>query len=72
VNERLNGEGIPRDTLPWALTQRRLVLRARSIDKCLLCCAPNVNEAGICEVCYTLLRPEEQGLAERWLAGVGP
>jgi hypothetical protein len=73
VNERrLNGEGIIRSDLPWVLTQRRFVLRARKNDRCLLCCAPEVNEAGLCDNCYCQLPADELALAEKWMSGVGP
>ncbi|HXH62008.1 MAG TPA: hypothetical protein VNI20_11700 [Fimbriimonadaceae bacterium] len=70
--ERVNSQGIPRDHLEWALAQRRIVERARREDACLLCRANGVNEAGLCDLCYTQLREPEQVLAERWLSGVGP
>jgi len=71
--ERLNSEGISRDQLRYVLTQRRLVQTARRIDSCLLCRRSGVNEAGLCDVCYSLLDdPEEQAIAHRWLTGEGP
>lgn len=70
--ERLNGEGIPRSQLAWALTQAHLVRSAIKIDSCLLCRAERVNEAGLCNLCYTLLQPNEQVLAERWFIGMAP
>lgn len=70
--ERWNSEGIPRDHLAWALTQRRFVEAARRIDACLLCRRPKVNEAGLCTVCHSLLDDRERALAQRWLTGVGP
>ncbi len=69
---RLNPEGIPRDQLRYALSQRRFVMTARRIDACLLCRNPRVNESGLCEVCYALLTDEELRLASRWLSGEGP
>jgi hypothetical protein len=71
--ERLNSEGIPRDTLRIALKSRRDVLTARRINSCLLCRRIGVNETGLCDVCYGLLDdPEELRLANRWLTGEGP
>jgi hypothetical protein len=71
--ERLNSEGIPRANLRFALRDRRAVSGARRIDSCLLCRRSRVNEAGLCDVCYSLLDdPEEQRLAQRWLSGEGP
>jgi len=70
--ERLNSEGIPRHHLLFALKDRRTVMAARRIDRCLLCRRSSVNEAGLCEVCWTLLSDEELRQGERWLAGVGP
>jgi hypothetical protein len=70
--ERLNSEGIPRDHLKHALRNKRLVRDARRINSCLLCRRIGVNEAGICEVCYSLLNDEEQRLAEAWIRGGGP
>jgi hypothetical protein len=71
--ERLNPEGIPRDDLRYALTQRRFVMSARRMNSCMLCKRIGVNETGLCEVCYGLLDdPEELRLANRWLTGEGP
>jgi hypothetical protein len=70
--ERLNSEAIPRDKLMLALRNRRLVMEHRKLDKCLLCCSPDVNESALCIVCWSLLSDEEYKLGERWLCGVGP
>lgn len=70
--ERLNNEGIPRESLILAMRDRRTVATARRIDTCLLCRRPRVNEAGLCEVCYGALDGDELRLATRWLQGVGP
>jgi len=70
--ERLNSEGIRRGELRFALTQPKMVADARRIDSCLLCRNGPVNEAGLCEVCYTILSDEEFRLAQRWLTGEGP
>jgi hypothetical protein len=70
--ERYNSEGIARDLLQQALRDRRLVHQARRIDNCLLCRAPNVNEAGLCRVCWVLLDEEELQLAKSWMNGAGP
>jgi hypothetical protein len=69
--ERYNSEGIPRDLLSVALKDRRAVLNARKIDKCLLCRAPKVNEAGLCPVCWVLLSDDEMALARKWTVGAG-
>lgn len=70
--ERWNSEGIPRETLLWALTQKRFIVRAIQDDACLLCKSSKVNEAGICEVCWALLNEEELKCANLWLSGAGP
>lgn len=70
--DRLNGEGIPRNQLEWALTQRKMVLTARKINSCLLCCSKPVNEGGICDVCMAILNDKELKLVERWMGGTGP
>lgn len=72
MDDRFNSEGIPRRRLSIALRTRRVVLTARRIDSCLLCKRPEVNEAGVCAVCYAILNDEELGLAERWMRGQGP
>jgi heterodisulfide reductase subunit B len=72
VDERLNSEGLRRDQLTWALTQARIVRGARKINSCLLCRDRGVNEAGLCNVCYTLLNDAEHRLANRWMSGEGP
>lgn len=64
--DRLNPEGIPRTQLAFALTQPRRVYEARRIDSCLLCRRPQVNDAALCEVCYSMLDGEEHRLASRW------
>lgn len=70
--DRSNSEGVPRHQLRWILRRAEFVRQARKIDRCLLCCAARVNEAGLCEGCCALLDPEEHLLVERWRAGVGP
>ncbi|MBS1707254.1 MAG: hypothetical protein JSS65_00880 [Armatimonadetes bacterium] len=70
--DRLNEEGVPRHQLGWVLTQPRFVHAARRIDACLLCRHPKVNEAGLCDGCYSSLESPELDLAERWLAGAMP
>jgi hypothetical protein len=71
--ERLNSEGIPRHELKLALGTRRLVAHARRIDTCLLCRRHGVNEAGLCEVCYSMIvDAEELELVQSWLRGEGP
>ena len=70
--DRVNAQGIPRRRLAWTLTQRRHVLHAIEEDACLLCRAPGLNEAGLCDVCYALLDDREIKIAERWLGGTGP
>ncbi|MFY9235070.1 MAG: hypothetical protein WAO58_11505 [Fimbriimonadaceae bacterium] len=69
---RLNSEAIPRKDLALALRNRRLVREFRRIDKCVLCRRVGVNEAALCDVCYSLLNDEEAPLAEAWLRGGGP
>lgn len=70
--DRVNSEGIKRDALEWVLTRRDLVMRARRINSCLLCCQGPVHEAGLCYVCSVLLSEKEQVLVERWMSGAGP
>lgn len=70
--ERWNSEGLPRDSLAWALRQARFVMAARAEDRCLLCRREEVNEAGLCRPCMALLDDEELDLATRWLSGVAP
>jgi hypothetical protein len=71
--DRLNSQGIPRDSLKFALGQRRIVMAARRTGSCMLCRRRGVNETGLCDVCYSLLDdPEELRLANRWLTGEGP
>jgi hypothetical protein len=72
MRDRINAQGVPRDELYWVMSQSRFVRKARKIDRCLLCCANGVNEAALCDNCYTLLNEKELELAERWLSGVGP
>lgn len=66
---RYNSEGIPRDELVWALTQRRLVREARKIDSCLLCRRDGVNEAALCPICWAILDEIELTAATRWTSG---
>ena len=70
--DRMNAEGIPRDQLLFALKDRRYVASACKIDSCLLCRRNRVNEAGLCQVCWTMLSDEEMAQGTRWLVGVGP
>ncbi len=70
--DRINSEGIQRWRLSIALTDRHQVLNARKADMCLLCRRHRVNEAGLCDVCYSGLEGDEFRLASRWLSGVGP
>lgn len=72
MSDRLNSEGIQRHKLIQALGERRVVLSARRIDSCLLCRAHNVNEAGLCAMCWSQLTDEEIALGQRWLIGQGP
>ena len=69
---RLNSEGIPREHLLIALRDRRVVQAARYINSCLLCRRREVNEAGLCEVCWGMLEGEEIRMGERWMRGEGP
>jgi hypothetical protein len=70
--ERLNPEGIPRKQLSFVLSQSRRVHEARRIDRCLLCRRSRVNDAGLCELCYSMLDGEELRLATRWTVVGGP
>ncbi len=70
--ERVNSQGIPLEDLKYVLLHARFVHKARRVNRCLLCCEPNVNEAGLCDACYTQLPEAEAKLAERWIAGVEP
>lgn len=72
MDGRINPEGIQRHQLTWVLTQPRYVRAAVRIDQCLLCRDKNVNEAGLCSVCWTYLTPEETELAIHWMTGVLP
>ncbi len=70
--DRLNSEGIPRWQLRAALRSAPAVRHARKHDSCLLCCAPKVNEAGLCHVCWAMLDDVELRAGERWLSGEAP
>ena len=70
--ERYNSAGIRRDELLFALRTPHMVLIARRFDCCLLCRCSTVNEAGLCDLCYSMLHGDELTLATRWMAGVGP
>ena len=70
--DRLNSEGNPRDQLKLALSNRMLVEKNRKLDRCLLCCSSNVNEAALCHVCWSFLDDAEYEIARRWTIGVGP
>lgn len=70
--ERLNSEGIPRSQLLYALGNRKYVENARKTDSCLLCCRPDVNEAGLCRWCHSSLDTPEIQAALKWTSGVGP
>ncbi len=70
--DRVNSQGIPRQRLIWTLKQPKIVKKAIKEDSCLLCRAPRVNDAALCEVCYALLGDDELKATECWLSGVGP
>jgi hypothetical protein len=70
--DRVNSQGIPLAELNYTLRQPRFVRKAIRANRCLLCCREKVNEAGLCEFCYSQLDEPELRLAERWIAGVGP
>lgn len=70
--ERWNPEAIPRHQLKFALTNPSYVKSARKVDSCLLCRNPKVNEAGLCDVCWSVLSDSELKLALRWLTGEAP
>ncbi|QYK54142.1 MAG: hypothetical protein KF824_04415 [Fimbriimonadaceae bacterium] len=72
MNDRLHPEGVERSQLAWVLTQARFVKVAVRIDQCLLCRNKSVNEAGLCDVCFTFLDDKETELALRWTSGVAP
>ena len=69
---RINSEGIKRDDLAWVLTERRFVIEARKLNKCLLCKKEGVLESGLCNLCYSMLDGDELLLAEKWHRGTGP
>ncbi len=69
---RLNNEGLRRQDLAFALKTRRTVEGARQIDACLLCRRKRVNEAGLCDICYSTLDGQELELATLWLRGTPP
>ncbi|MBX3118683.1 MAG: hypothetical protein KF784_06430 [Fimbriimonadaceae bacterium] len=69
--DRINSEGIPRDLLKVALKEPEIIRVAVKNDACLLCRNRKVNEAGICQVCFTMLNDEEVKLAEAWMSGRG-
>ena len=70
--DRLNSEGIPRSQLLYALGNRKMVEFARQTNACLLCCRKGVNEAGLCQWCYSALDAPELQAAVKWTSGVGP
>jgi len=70
VVERWNSEGIPRDQLMWALTQRPVIRSFRKLDSCMLCRRKGVNEAALCEACFSMLDGIEFDSAQQWLSGV--
>ncbi len=69
---RINGTGLKREDLAWALGRPDYVAQARKNNFCLLCREPHVNEAGLCKVCYSLLEDHELKLATQWLSGLRP
>lgn len=70
--ERQNPEGIQRSELLYCLSNKKIVFFARETDSCMLCCRPNVNEAGLCRWCYSSLDTPEIQVAVKWMSGVGP
>lgn len=70
--QRSNSEGIPRDQLFYALSNRRIVADAKAKDRCLLCCRNSVGASGLCGFCYATLDNPELEIAVKWNAGVGP
>jgi hypothetical protein len=70
--DRVNSEGILRHDLAHYLRNRSAVMGARRIDTCMLCRRLRVNEAGLCDYCYSALDGEEARLAAAWLSGQGP
>lgn len=69
--DRINSEGIPRHLLAIMLKEPDVVRVAVKQDACLLCRNGKVNEAGLCQVCFTMLTDEEIKLAEAWTSGRG-
>lgn len=47
-------------------------MEARRIDACMLCRRPHVNEAGLCDVCYSSLEGEELDMVTAWMRGSEP
>lgn len=72
MDDRLHPEGVQRSQLKWVLTQERFVKAAVRMDQCLLCRNKRVNEAGLCDVCWTFLDDPETELALKWTSGVAP
>ncbi len=70
--ERVNSEGIRRGDLRFVLTQTRMVHAARRNGSCLLCRNGPVNEAALCDSCFSFLSEDESRLAQKWLTGEGP
>lgn len=64
---RFNSRGIPREELVIALKTRQLVHLARERNQCLICLAPRVTKAGLCEGCLATLTDEELHHALPWL-----
>jgi hypothetical protein len=64
---RFNSRGVPREELVLALKNRELVRLARQRDQCLICLAPRVTKAGLCEGCLATLTDEELLYAVPWL-----
>lgn len=72
MNDRLNSEGIWRGDLLLTLKTPHLVRAAIAKGRCLLCQRPNLNAAGLCDVCYSQLQGEELRIATRYMDGLVP
>lgn len=69
---RWNAEGIPVSDLHWVLRREDLVRARRRVGKCFVCCESNINEAGLCEVCLSLLSDDLVRMVEKWRQGMVP
>lgn len=70
--ERLNSEGVPLRLTLLTLQTPHLVRDARNKDRCFLCQRPKVNQAGLCDYCYSQLDGEELRVATQYMDGIRP